>query len=121
MLFADDTLYHQESEKDLQKLVNEFNTVCVRRKLRVNEGKSKVMVFEKRKNKVIDFTEQYRMKLENQKQCKGWTDNGRGELIQLPWLQPVYIWKHGTGDSNLNKVTLYLNMYTLSETKDIFI
>ncbi len=36
------TLLLAESEKDLKKLVNEFSNVCVRRKLKVNVGKSKV-------------------------------------------------------------------------------
>ncbi len=51
MLFADDTVLLAESERDLKKLVNEFSNVCERRKLKVNVGKSKVMVFEKRKVK----------------------------------------------------------------------
>ncbi len=33
-----------ESEGDLQRVVNEFYTVCKRRKLKVNAGKSKVKV-----------------------------------------------------------------------------
>ncbi len=70
MLFADDTVLLAESEKDLQKLVTEFSNVCVRRKLKVNVGKSKVMVFEKRKSEVIEFVNQYRMRAENQRQCK---------------------------------------------------
>ncbi len=49
MLFADDTVLLAESEKDLQKLVNEFSNVCERRKLKVNVKKSKVMIFEKKK------------------------------------------------------------------------
>ncbi len=52
MLFADDTVLQAENEKDLQKLVNEFSTVCVRRQLKVNAGKSLVLVFEKRKSEV---------------------------------------------------------------------
>ncbi len=36
-----------ESEGDLQRVVNEFYCVCKRRKLKVNAGKSKVMVFER--------------------------------------------------------------------------
>ncbi len=35
-----------ESEGDLQRLVNEFYSVCKRRKLKVNAGTSKVIVFE---------------------------------------------------------------------------
>ncbi len=39
-LFADDTLL-AESEGDLQRVVNEFCSVCKKRKLKVNAGKSK--------------------------------------------------------------------------------
>ncbi len=70
MLFADDTVPLAESEKDLQKLVNEFSNVCETRKLIVNVGKSKVIIFEKRKSEVIEFANQYRMRAENQRQCK---------------------------------------------------
>ena len=42
MLFADDTALVDDSEK-LCTLVSEFGRVCEIRKLRVNEGKSKVM------------------------------------------------------------------------------
>ena len=42
-LFADDTALVADSEDKLYKLVSEFVRVCERRKLRVNEGKSKVM------------------------------------------------------------------------------
>ncbi len=46
--FADDTVLLAESEGDLQRVVNEFYSVHKRRKLKVNAGKSKVMVFERR-------------------------------------------------------------------------
>ena len=42
-LFADDTPLVADSEEKLCRLVSEFGRVCERRKLRVNEGKSKVM------------------------------------------------------------------------------
>ena len=42
LLFADDTALVADSEK-LCRLTNEFGSVCERRKLRVNVGKSKVM------------------------------------------------------------------------------
>ncbi len=38
-----------KSEGDFQRVVNEFYSVCKRRKLMVNAGKSKVVVFERRK------------------------------------------------------------------------
>ncbi len=47
-LFADDTVLLAESEADLQRVVNEFYSECKRRKLKVNQGKSTVMVFERR-------------------------------------------------------------------------
>ena len=44
LLFADDTAMVASTEERLQRLVDEFGAVCERRKLRVNVGKSKVMV-----------------------------------------------------------------------------
>ncbi len=52
-----------ESEGDLQRIVNEFYSVCKRRKLKVNTRKSKVMVFERREEEVIDFNTAYRARL----------------------------------------------------------
>ena len=43
MMFADDTVLVGDSEQKIQKLVKEFGSVCKRRKLAVNVGKSKVM------------------------------------------------------------------------------
>ncbi len=45
----------EESEGDLQRVVIEFYNVCKRRNLKVNAGKSKVMVFVRREGEVIDF------------------------------------------------------------------
>ena len=43
LLFADDTTLLADSVEKLCRLVSEFGTVCERRKVRVNVGKSKVM------------------------------------------------------------------------------
>ena len=43
LLFADDSAQVADSEEKLGRLVSEFGRVCVRRKLRINVGKSKVM------------------------------------------------------------------------------
>ncbi len=43
LLFADETTLVANSEGRLRQLVEEFGSVCKRRKPRVNEGKSKVM------------------------------------------------------------------------------
>ncbi len=42
-------------------MVNEFYSVCKIRKLKVIAGKSKVMVFERREEEVIDFNIAYRL------------------------------------------------------------
>ncbi len=39
-LFADDTVLLAKSERDLQKVAYEFYSVCKRRKLKENAGKS---------------------------------------------------------------------------------
>ncbi len=46
-----------------QRVVNEFYSVCKRRKVKVNTGKSKVMVSERREEEVIDFNTAYRKKM----------------------------------------------------------
>ncbi len=53
-LYADDTVLLAQTEGMLQKIVDEFDRVCKRRKLKVNAGKSKVMVFEKAKEQTIN-------------------------------------------------------------------
>ncbi len=59
-----------ESDGDLQRGVNEFYSVCKRRKLKVNAGKSKVMVFERREEEVIDFNTAYRVRLPAVARCR---------------------------------------------------
>ncbi len=70
LLFADDTVLLAESEVDLQRVVNEFYSVCKRRKLKVNAGKGKVMVFERREEEVIDFNAAYRVRLPAVARCR---------------------------------------------------
>ncbi len=48
-LYADDTVLLAESEGMLQRIVDEFDRVFKRRKLKVNTGKSKVIVFESKR------------------------------------------------------------------------
>ncbi len=70
ILFADNTFLLAKYENDLQKVVNVFDTVCKRRKLKVNINKSKVMVFERSKIEVVDFACPYRVRLQCPKECK---------------------------------------------------
>ncbi len=69
-LFPDDTMLLEESEGDLQRVVNEFHSVCKRRKLKVNAGKSKVMVFETREREVTDFNIAYRVRMSAVARCR---------------------------------------------------
>ncbi len=48
-----------ESEGMLQRVVDEFDRVCKRRKLKVNAGKSKVMVFERAREQTVNFAKPY--------------------------------------------------------------
>ncbi len=68
-----DNLYYNrlaESEGDLQRVVNEFYSVCKRRKLKVNAGKSMVMVFERREVEVVDFNTANRVRLPAVASCR---------------------------------------------------
>ncbi len=53
-LFVDDTLSLAESIGELQRVVNEFCSVCKRWKPIVNAGMSKVMVSDRREGEVVD-------------------------------------------------------------------
>ncbi len=52
-LCADDTVLLAESEGMLHRIVDEFDKVCKRRKLKVNAGKSKVMVFKEQESRQL--------------------------------------------------------------------
>ncbi len=80
-LFTDDTMLLAESEGDLQRVVNEFYSVCKRRKLKVNSGKSKVVVFERREEDVIDFNTAFRVRLPAVVRCRIMLGNEKMEEV----------------------------------------
>ena len=49
------TLCCLQSEEELQRVVDEFYRIYIKRKLNVNVEKSEVIVFERRKVEVADF------------------------------------------------------------------
>ncbi len=59
-----------ETEEDLQRVVNEFYSVCKRRKLKVNARKNKVMVFERREEEAINFNTAYSVRLPAVVKCR---------------------------------------------------
>lgn len=54
---VDNTVLLAKSEEDLQILINKSSNFCVRRKLKVTVGKSKVIYFIKKKT-VTEFVDQ---------------------------------------------------------------
>ncbi len=70
ILFADDTVLIAENESDLQNLVSVFDSACKKRKLKANVNKSKVLVCEWSRSKVVDFGCPYRVGIECEKECK---------------------------------------------------
>ncbi len=71
-LYAADTVLLAESEGMLQRIVDEFDRVCKRRKLKVNAGKSKVMVLERAREQIINFAKPYIVGSEAMPECKLW-------------------------------------------------
>ncbi len=51
-------------------MVDQSHNVSSRRKLRVNPGKSKVMVFERREVEVVDFGNPYRVNVPVDERCE---------------------------------------------------
>ncbi len=58
-LSVNETVLLAESERELQRVVDQFHSVCRRKKLRVNAGKSKVMIFERKEVEVVNFGNPY--------------------------------------------------------------
>ncbi len=85
-LFVDDTVLLAESERELQRVLDQFYNVCNRRKLRVNAGQSKVMVFESREVEVVHFGNPYRVSVPVDERCEielGGGDEGNKEFKYL--------------------------------------
>ncbi len=57
----DDTMLLAKSEGELQRVVDQFYSVCVRRKLRVIIGKSINMVSERKEIEMVDFRNPYKV------------------------------------------------------------
>ncbi len=93
--FADDTVLLAESEGDLQRVVNEFHSVCERRKLKVNAGKSKMMVLERREEEVVDFNIAYRVRLPTVARCRVMLGSEKMEEVSEFKYLGTLLCKHG--------------------------
>ncbi len=69
-----------------KRIVDEFEMVCKRRKLKVNAGKSKVMVFEREREQTIDFAKPYRVGSEAILGCKIWLGKKMEEVNEFKYL-----------------------------------
>ena len=87
-LFVDDTVF-VESEEELQRVVDEFYSVCTRWKLKVIVGKSKVMVFERREAEVVYFNTPYRLSVPAIGKCEVFLGEKVEEVKTFKYLEAV--------------------------------
>ncbi len=81
-LLVDDTVLLAESERELYRGVDQFHSVCSRRKLRVNAGKSKVIVFERKEVEVVNFGILYRVSVPVDERCEIVMGGERMEVVK---------------------------------------
>ncbi len=63
-------------------MVDQFHTLCSRRKLRVNAGKSKVMVFERKEVDMVNFGNLYRVSVPVDERCEVVLGGERMEVVK---------------------------------------
>lgn len=56
----------------LQRMVDAFDGVCRRRKLRINIDRSKIMVFERTRVQTFNSEKPYSFRIENPRDCNIW-------------------------------------------------
>ncbi len=76
------TLCYWQSERRLQREVDQFHSVCSRRKPRVNAGKNKVMVFERKEVQVINFGNPYKVSVPVDERCEIVIGGERIEVVR---------------------------------------
>ncbi len=65
----------------LQRIVDEFDRMCKRRRLKVNAGKSKAIVLERTRKQTINFAKPYRLGSETIPGCKIWLGKEKMEEV----------------------------------------
>ncbi len=105
-LYGDDTVLLAESEGMLQRIVHEFDRVCKRRKLKVNAGESKVIVFERAREQTIDFAKPYRVGSEAILGCKIWLGKERMEEVNEFKYLGTILCKHGSMEGEIRERTV---------------
>ncbi len=92
-----------ESEGMLQRIVDELDRVCTRRKLKVDADKSKVMVFERAREQTIDFAKPYRVGVEAILGCKIWLMKERMEEVNEFKYLGTILCKHGSMEGEIRE------------------
>ncbi len=105
-LYADDTVLLAENEGMLQRIVDEFDRVCKRRKLKVYAGKSKVTVFERAREQTINFAKPYRMRSKAILECKLWLGKERVEEVNEFKCLGTILCKHGSMEGEIRERTV---------------
>ncbi len=76
------------------------------RKLKVNASKRKVMVFERAREKTIDFAKPYRVGLEAIPECKIWLGREKMEEVnEIKYLGTI-LCKHGSMEGEIRERTV---------------
>ncbi|KAK3889856.1 hypothetical protein Pcinc_006182 [Petrolisthes cinctipes] len=92
-----------ESERELQRVVDEFHSVSKRRKLKVNVSKSKVMVFERSETEVIDFATPYRVGVPTGTKCEITLRGERMEEVKEFKYLGTVMCKHGSMEREIRE------------------
>ncbi len=83
---------------DLHQLFNVSDSVCKRQMLKVNINKSKIMVFQRSKSKVVDFACPYRVRAECPKECEIRLNGERMQEVHEFKYLGLIMCKHGSMD-----------------------
>ncbi len=105
-LYADDTVQLAKSEGMLQRIVDEFDRVCKSRKLKVNAGKIKVMVFKRAREQTINFAKPYKVELEAVLGCKIWFGKEKMEEVNEFKYLGTILCKHGSMEGEIRERTV---------------
>ena len=84
-----------ENEWKLQRVVDQFRIVCIRRKLRVNVGNIKVMVFKRKEVEMVDYRNPYRVRVPVDKSCEIVLGGERMEAVKEFKYLGIVLSKHG--------------------------
>ncbi len=105
-LYADDRMLLAESEGMLQRIVDEFDRVCKRRKVNVNAGKSKMMVFKRAREQTINVAKPYRVGSEAIFGCKMWLGKEKMEKVnEFKYLGKI-LCKYGSMEGEIRERTV---------------